>query len=77
MTPIESIPEHHANWFDAIRNGNPANADAELAVRSQTVIALAEVSDRLKVTCLFDEATRKVTTEDGRDVTPLTYGMPV
>ena len=77
LTPIESISEHHANWFDAIRNGKPANANVDLAMRSQTVIALAEISDRLKVACLFDEKTRKVTTEDGRDVTPLTYGMPV
>ncbi|MCU0770348.1 MAG: Gfo/Idh/MocA family oxidoreductase [Verrucomicrobia bacterium] len=75
LTPIEGIPEHHANWFDSIRNGKPANASVDLAVRSQVVISLAEISDRLNVACLFDEKTRKVTTQDGRDVTPLTYGL--
>lgn len=74
LTPIEDIGEHHKNWFESIRGGKTPNADIDLAVRSQAVISLAEISDRLKVACLFDEKTRKVTTEDGRDVTPLTYG---
>lgn len=74
LTPIEDIPAHHANWFDSIRNGKPVNASVDLAARSQVVISLAEISDRLKVACLFDEKTRKVTTENGRDVTSLTYG---
>jgi hypothetical protein len=77
LTPIEDIPAHHRNWFDAIRQGTPANANVDLAVRSQTVITLAEMSDRLNVACLFDEKTRKVTTQDGRDVTALTYGSEV
>jgi hypothetical protein len=32
------------------------------------------MSDRLQVACLFDEKTRKVTTGDGRELKPLTYG---
>ena len=40
----------------------------------QTVISLAEMSARLKVACLFDEKTRKVTTDGGTAVTPITYG---
>jgi len=34
-------------------------ANIDLAVRVQTVISLAEMSDRLKVACLFDEKTGK------------------
>jgi len=40
----------------------------------QTVIALAEMSDRLKVTCLFDEKTRKITNDSGAEIKPITYG---
>jgi hypothetical protein len=74
LTPIEDIPAHHANWFECIRNGKTPNASVDLATRAQAVISLAEMSDRFKMACLFDEKTRKVTTQDGRDVTVLTYG---
>jgi predicted dehydrogenase len=77
LSPIEDFDSHHANWFDCIRSGEQPNADIDLAVKAQAVIALAEMSDRLKVACLFDEATGKITTEDGRDVTPLAYGVGV
>lgn len=70
----ESIPVHHKNWFDCIRNGKTPNANIDLAIRVQTVIALGEMSDRLKVTCLFDEKTRKISTGDGKELTPITYG---
>jgi predicted dehydrogenase len=70
----EEIRVHEKNWFDCIRSGKKPNADIELAIRVQTVISLAEISDRLKVSCLFDEKTRKVTTDGGTPVTPLTYG---
>lgn len=70
----EEIRVHEKNWFDCIRSGKQPNADIELAIRVQTVISLAEISERLKVTCLFDEKTRKVTTGSGTEVTPITYG---
>ena len=38
------------------------------------MISLAEMSDRLKITCLFDEKTRKITTGDGKEVPAFTYG---
>jgi hypothetical protein len=75
LTPIEDFASHHQNWFDCIRSGNTPNAGIDLAVKAQVVIALAEMSERLKVACLFDENTRKITTQDGRDVTALAYGM--
>jgi predicted dehydrogenase len=70
----EEIRVHEKNWFDSIRSGKTPTADIELAIRVQTVISLAEMSDRLKVACLFDEKTRKVTTDGGTAVTPITYG---
>ena len=72
--PAESVPAHHKNWFDSIRANKQPNAGIDLAVRVQTVISLAEMSERLNIMCLFDEKTRKITTGDGREVKPITYG---
>ena len=74
IKPGEDIKFHEANWFDCIRSGKQPNAGIELAVRVQTVISLAEMSERLSVMCLFDEKTRQVTTGDGRVLKPITYG---
>jgi predicted dehydrogenase len=74
LQPGEAIEHHHANWFESIRANKEANAGIELAVRVQTVISLAEISERLNVTCVFDEKTRKITTADGRQVPSITYG---
>jgi hypothetical protein len=32
------------------------------------------MAERLKMTCLFDEKARKITTSDGKAVKPITYG---
>jgi len=74
LKPVEDIAVHHKNWLDCIRTNKQPNCGIDLAVRAQTVISLAEMSDRLKIACLFDEKTRKVTTADGKEVKPLTYG---
>lgn len=74
LQPTEDIGAHHANWFDCIRTNKQPNCGIDLAVRAQTVISLAEMSDRLKIACLFDDKTRKLTTGDGKEVTPITYG---
>ena len=74
LKPTEDIGAHHANWFDCIRNNKQPNCGIDLAIRVQTVISLAEMSDRLNIACAFDEKTRKVTTGDGREVKLLTYG---
>jgi predicted dehydrogenase len=74
LQPTEDIGAHHANWFESIRANKQPNCGIDLAVRAQTVISLAEMSDRLKIACLFDEKTGKVTTADGKEVQPLTYG---
>jgi predicted dehydrogenase len=75
ITPSgEDIRWHEKNWFAAIRGTEKANCGIDLAIRVQTVISLAEMSERLGVTCYFDEKTRKITTgPDGREVQPLTY----
>ncbi len=72
--PPESIPAHHKNFFECIRANKQPNCSVDLALRVQTVVALGEMSERLSVTCLFDEKTRKITTSDGKELQPLTYG---
>ena len=68
------MPAHHKNWFESIRANKQPNAGIDLAVRVQTVISLAEMSERLNIMCLFDEKSRRITTGDGREVKPITYG---
>ena len=70
----ESIPAHHKNWLDCIRDGKTPNANIDLAIKVQTVISLGEMSDRLQITCLFDEKTRKVKNGTGKEFEPITYG---
>jgi predicted dehydrogenase len=70
----EDIRAHEKNWFDCIRANKQPNAGIDLATKVQTVISLAEMSERLKMTCLFDEKTRKITDGSGKEVAPITYG---
>jgi predicted dehydrogenase len=74
----EDIRVHEKNWFDCIRDNNKqTNGNIELAVRAQTVISLAEMSQRKRGTFMFDEKTRKITDGSGKEVEPITYGTQV
>jgi len=70
----EDIRVHEKNWFDCIRSGKTPNANIDLAIRVQTVISLAEMSQRLNMTCLFDEKTRRIKNGDGKEIPAITYG---
>ena len=70
----ENIRAHEKNWFDCIRSGKPTNGNIDLAVRVQTVLSMGEMSERLRVTCLFDEKTRTISTADGKKLDAITYG---
>jgi predicted dehydrogenase len=70
----ETIESHEKNWFDSIRANAQPNANADLAIRAQTVLSLAEMSNRLNMMCLFDEKTRKITDGSGKEVPAITYG---
>lgn len=79
LNPIKGMPHedvgfHEKNWFDCIRSGKEPNCNIDLAVRAQSVISLAEMSDRLNISCRFDEKTRKISTGDGKQMDPITYG---
>ncbi len=70
----EDIGEHHKDFFAAIRANKQPNAGIDLGIRVQTVISLAEMSQRMGMTCEFDEKTRKISTMGGKPVEYLTYG---
>ena len=75
--PVESLSRIEKNWFDCIRSGAAPYANIELAIRVHTCLCLAEMSERLSLTLLFDENTRAIKTGDGRIVPPLSYDTVV
>lgn len=68
-----SVPLLEKNFFDCIRSGKTPVGNIDLAIRAHTILSLAEMSERMSLTLLFDAKTRKVRTGDGREVKPLTY----
>lgn len=74
LLPVESVEVHEQNWIECIRSGKEPNANIDLALKAQTVISLAEASDRLGITCHYDPQTHTITDGTGRKVEPLTYG---
>jgi predicted dehydrogenase len=75
VQPGVSVPVHMANFFEAVRAGDPslAHGNIELAIRAQTIISLAEMSERLGEMLYFDEATRSVRNGSGKVFTPHDY----
>jgi len=60
--PFENIPAHEKNWLDCIRKGDVmTNCNIDLATKVQTIISLAEMSERKGKAISFDAKTRKVT----------------
>lgn len=74
IQPGVSVPAHVENWFTAIRENGQPSGNMDLAIRTQTVISLAEMSHRLGEMLYFDEKTRAITTGGGRKIDPITYG---
>jgi hypothetical protein len=75
--PTERIEVLEKNFFDCIRSGQTPVANVDLAIRAQTVLCLAEMSERLGVACFFDENARTVKSGDGRVIPLLTYDSVV
>ena len=71
--PVESPALLAKNWFDCIRSGETPFANIDLAIRSHTVICLAEMAERYQMTVLFDAEKRKVTNGFGKEIPMLTY----
>lgn len=61
------------NFFDSIRGLAKPVADIELAIRAHVVLCLAEMSERLNLTLLYDEQTRQIKDGYGKVVPPISY----
>jgi len=72
-TPVGKIENLHADFFDCIRNGGRTFGNVDLAVKANTVLGLAEMSERMNLSLLFDPETRRITTGDGKPVQPLSF----
>lgn len=70
---VGDVPRLEKNFFDCIRNGGTPLANIDLAVRAHSVLCLAEMSERLSLTLLFDEKKRMVKTGEGKEVKPISY----
>jgi hypothetical protein len=70
---VGNIGNLHADFVDCIRNGGTPHGSVDLAVKGNTVLGLAEMSERLNLSLLFDADTRRITTGDGRVIPPLSY----
>jgi len=75
--PPERIERLEKDFFDCIRSGKMPVANVELAIRAQTVLCLAEMSERLGLALFFEEKTRTIKTGDRRVIPPLTYDSVV
>jgi hypothetical protein len=75
VQPAVSVPVHVANFFEAIRAGDQlkANGNADLAIKVQTIISLAEMSERLGEMLYFDVEKRRIRNGSGKTFKPLDY----
>jgi hypothetical protein len=69
----ESIPRLEKNFFDCIRSGQTPVASIELAIRTHTVLCMAEISERLGLALFYDEKNRSLKSGDGKVVPPISY----
>jgi hypothetical protein len=70
---VADLARLEKNFFDCIRSGETPYANIDLAMKAHTVLCLAEMSERLSLTLIFDDKTRTIKTGDDRVVTPISY----
>lgn len=75
--PYGKIENLHTDFYKCIREGGTPFCNVDLSVRANTVLALAEMSERLGIMCFFDEKTRAIRTGDGKVVPPMSYDTKV
>lgn len=75
--PFGRIENLHTNFYKCIREGGTPYCNVDLTVRANTVLALAEMSERLGMVCFFDEKTRTVRNGEGKVVPVMGYNTVV
>ncbi|MCC5908709.1 MAG: Gfo/Idh/MocA family oxidoreductase [Balneolaceae bacterium] len=74
VQPGVDVQAHIANFFDAVRDGITPNGNIDLGIRVQTVLSLAEMSERLGEMLYFDPNTRTISNGSGTEFDPISYG---
>jgi predicted dehydrogenase len=74
VQPGVDVQAHIANFFDAVRDGITPNGNIDLGIRVQTVLSLAEMSERLGEMLYFDPETRTISNGGGTEIDPISYG---
>jgi predicted dehydrogenase len=75
--PHGKIENLHRDFYKCIREGGTPFCNVELTVRANTVLCLAEMSERLGLTLFFDDKTRTIKSGDGTVVPPMSYDTVV
>ena len=75
--PYGRIENLHKDFYKCIRQGGTPFCNVDLSVRANTVLCLAEMSERLGVVTFFDEKTRTIRNGEGKVVQPLSYDTVV
>jgi predicted dehydrogenase len=71
--PTEDTARLEKNFFDCIRSGQQTVANLELAIRVQTTLCMAEMSERLGLALFYNEKKRSLETGDGKPIEPISY----
>jgi predicted dehydrogenase len=75
--PIGKIDKLEKHFFDCIRTNKTPLPNIDLALKVHTTLCLAEMSERMQMTMLFDEKTRQITSGDGSVIKPLSYDTEI
>ena len=70
---VADLARLEKNFFDCIRSGETPYANIDLAMKAHVVLCLAEMSERLSLTLLYDDKQRLIKTGDGRIIAPISY----
>lgn len=73
IQPGVSVPYHIDNLLTAIRDDGQTNGNIDVAIRAQTIISMAELSERMGEMIYFDEESRSLHTGGGIKIEPTTY----
>jgi len=76
-TPYGRSENLHTNLYKCIREGGVPFCNVDLSVRANTVLCLAEMSERLGMACFYDEKTRTVHDGFGKVVPVMSYDTVV
>jgi len=73
LLPGVNVPDHINNFFTAIREDGETSGNIDVAIRAQTIISMAELSERMGEMIYFNEEERSLHTGGGVEIEAITY----